>query len=94
MIIKLFKDYYIETIPRNYVLKKDYMGKDKNENPKEQTLEIGYYTTIESALRALIKIEAMGSEEEYTLNEYLESVRKLNEELNISFEVIAKEVEK
>ena len=56
MRIELTNGYYIEVDSMNYTLMQNYMGKDKEGNPKESVRTLGYFTTLKGALDKYLRL--------------------------------------
>lgn len=54
-VINLEHGYFIETDPLNHTLKHKYIGKSKDDTPKEMVRTIGYYGNMTQATEQYIK---------------------------------------
>lgn len=58
-VLQLTEGYYIEAIPLNYVLKKTYVsygnGNNKSTKPRMMETEVGYFMTVEGAIKTYIR---------------------------------------
>ena len=81
MNINLVDNFYIETDAYNFMLKEKYLGKDENDNPKEQIRTISYHTKIEHALEHLIAYRTLSDDSKLTIDEYVQKCKKLSDEV-------------
>lgn len=56
MRIDLINGYYIDIDSMNYTLMQKYDGKDKEGNAKEAVRTLGYFTTLEGALKKFLTL--------------------------------------
>lgn len=54
-VIDLEHGYFVETDPLNHTLKHKYIGKSKDDEPKEMVRTIGYYGNMTEATTEYIK---------------------------------------
>ncbi len=79
--VELKNGFFVEIDPLNYTLKRLYMGKDKNDNPKEQVKVHGYFGDMRDAIEKfmfLTQLDAMDGET-LSFEKYVEMVEKANE---------------
>ena len=81
MKIKIDDRFHVDIDDRNYTLVETYMGKDKDENPKEQMTVHGYFTKPEYALERIMRIKEAESEETLSIAKYIKEMIKLDYEL-------------
>lgn len=93
MKIKIDDRFHIDIDDRNYTLVETYMGKDKDDNPKEQTTKIAYFTTLASAINRIIRIKDAENKDTVELEEYIKIVDNHVHELRNSVKEIARELE-
>ena len=81
-MIDLIHDYFIDTDPRNYILKRRYVSKNKKGEMVQRSTVIGYYLNIASAVNGAkehYQREKL-SDDNFTLNEAIEVIKTLNAE--------------
>ena len=89
MIIELVDNFYIETDEMNFMLKEKYMGKDKNDKPKEQIRTISYHTNVEHALHRLIEHRTLSDDSKLTLGEYIKKRKEMTDEVTRAFNEVS-----
>ena len=90
MKIKIDDRFHIDIDDRNYALVETYMGKDKNENPKERTMVHGYFVKLEYALERIMRINEAESKETLSMAKYIKEMIKLDYELTQALKEHAK----
>ena len=55
MIVRLTNGYFIEVDSLNHTLKQKYTGKTKDGEEKESEKVIGYYSSMEGAIKGFVK---------------------------------------
>lgn len=93
MKIKIDDRFHIDIDDRNYTLVETYMGKDKDDNPKEQMTVHGYFTTLASAIEQIIRIKDVENNNTVELEEYIQIVNNHVREIRNSVQEIARELE-
>lgn len=83
-MIKVTDRFYINANSKNYILQEKTKVQDENSENygKEVFKELGYYITLESCLKGIIKIttrEFISSEAENTVKELITQIRQQNE---------------
>jgi hypothetical protein len=89
-MIKINEKYFIDADNNNFVLK-EYLGKrlNKKTNEKEDAYEIwGYYNTIESALKGLVKRELR----KFISKQEINSLNDLQQKIDDLHKFIAKKL--
>lgn len=84
-MIKINDEYYIDTDNCSYVLKKVHYAKDKKTVEEiRQDISVGYYATIDIALKGYLKHksrEIVSKKDFESIKEYLEYIKKLDKSL-------------
>lgn len=84
-MIKINDEYYIDTDTYSFVLKKIHYVKDKKtEKETRQDISIGYYSTIEIALKGYLKHksrEIVNQKDFRNIKEYLDYIKELDKKL-------------
>lgn len=84
-MIKINDEYYIDTDTCSYVLKKVHYAKDKKTGEEiRQDISVGYYATIDIALKGYLKHkgrEIVSKKDFESIKEYLEYIKKLDKSL-------------
>ena len=84
-MIKINDEYYIDTDTYSFVLKKVHYAKDKKTGAEtRQDISIGYYATIDIALKGYLKHrsrELVHNKDFKSIKEYLEYIKKLDKSL-------------
>ena len=82
MIIKLTNGFYIEVDEMNYTLKRKYVTEDKEGKPKDVEKTIGYYSSLDGAIKRYITLNqiVLNSREAMELDEFVKSIERINNE--------------
>lgn len=92
MKIKLSNEYYIETVPLNYVLHRAYIsyGEGKNADSKPRMVDkvCGYYISVEAALGGYVRQLAFDKTEDFegNLEEYIARIKQILDSATKEFE--------
>lgn len=76
MDIKIDKDFSLKSDLRNVILVKTYTGKSGEAKGKIQEEPIGYYATIQQALKSYLKIK-INLSDATTIQEILDDIAKI-----------------
>lgn len=81
MTINLTNGYRIEIDDMNITLKQRYAYKDKDGNQKETERVIGYFTTMEGAIKRFLNHNQIDllSDTAMKMDEYIKSIKDINE---------------
>ncbi|WP_321024593.1 hypothetical protein [Eisenbergiella porci] len=82
MVIQLKNNYFIETDPLNFTLKQSYVGFSKSGEEKESSRVIGYYPSMEMALKRFLDLMRCHEKEDITISveEYINELKKADRE--------------
>lgn len=83
-MIKINDEYYIDADANTYMLKQVHYVKTKEGEEKRQDATIGYYSTVDIALKGYLKHksrEIVNKKEFENISEYLSYIEKLDKEL-------------
>lgn len=72
-MIKIDEKYFITADANQYVLKKNFIGKDKDGNNKESESVLGYYSSVPSCLQGYIRI----AEREKVADNSIQTIKEL-----------------
>ena len=80
MKVNLLNGYYIEIDSMNYTLMRNYVGKDRDGNPKEYVKVCGYFTTLGGAIYKFLKLnqDDLNAETVMEMDEYVKRVEENN----------------
>lgn len=84
-MIKINDEYYIEADTNNYMLKQVHFVKTKEGKEERQDLTIGYYATIDVALKGYLKHKSrdiVSKKDFESIDKYLKYIEKLDKELD------------
>lgn len=82
-VIQLSDEYYIESIPLNYVLKKCYVsygnGNNKSTKPRMMETEVGYFMTVEGAIKTFIRLIQKDGTQDFNgnLEDYIKRIENI-----------------
>lgn len=90
MIIKLTNGFFIEIDEMNYTLKQNFIGKGKDEKPKTSVRVIGYFSTMDGAIKRYITVNQtqLLLEEAMEMEQYVKSIEKINNDALRQFKSI------
>jgi hypothetical protein len=98
MRLEFLDGYYIENDTYCWILKRDWIGKDKSGQPKNMTKVVGYFGTIKQALHRCTENEIIATSDTETVCENIMRINKRIDELPAAWgrfiENIAKELNK
>ena len=83
-MVKINNDYYIDADSNSYMLKQVKYAVNKKGEKERADGTIGYYTTIETALKGYLKHQSRDIVSKQVFNsiqEYLKYIQKLDKEL-------------
>lgn len=90
MTINLTNGYWLEIDKMNITLKQKYTYKDKQGDQKETEREIGYFSTIEGAIKRFLNNNQIDllSDTAMEMEEYIKSIKEINETAVRQFKTI------
>ena len=90
MIVNLVNGYFTEIDEMNITLKQKYTYKDKQGNQKETERVIGYFTTMEGAIKRFLNHNQIDllSDTAMKMEEYIKSIKDINETAVRQFKTI------
>jgi len=80
-MIKINKEYFIDSDSLNFILKKNVVSQKEN---KEYVQIVGFYQTLEQTLKGYLKYksrEFVNKKEYNTIQEYIDYIQKEDEKL-------------
>lgn len=89
MKINLIDTYFIETDSYNYILRQHHTTTDEAGNTFQRVRDLGYYPTVDSALKGFVRQESLRSEDELTVNEYITRTERLVEQIEVKLKEAA-----
>lgn len=88
-MLKINDEYYIEGETNDFILKQVHYAEKKDTGEKvRQDLVIGYYATVDIALKGYLKHkgrEIIQKKDFESIKEYLDYIKKLDEEMKKCF---------
>lgn len=90
MVVRFGNEYFVEVDEMNVTLKQKYIGKDKEGNKKESERVIGYFSTMEGAIRRFLSHNQIDllSDTAMEMEEYIKCIKCINEDAVSAFKRI------
>lgn len=78
MRVHIVNSFYIDIIPKGYVLKEEYEGRTKEGRPRTGERNHGFYSDIASAVKRCLELNTMKGSEAVELWQYAKMVEESN----------------